>query len=87
MRTARDPVKNADLWRELDAQAARHHVKWKWLKGHAGHPENERCDELAAAEIARLRLSPGPAAPGIVPGVPVPQKIRETAEPAQGQLL
>jgi len=51
----RKPVKNDDLWRELDQQAARHRVTWKWLKGHAGHPENERCDRLAVAEIAKLR--------------------------------
>ena len=41
------PVKNADLWREIDALAARHAVEWRWVKGHAGHPENERCDALA----------------------------------------
>lgn len=40
-------VKNADLWKLLDEAAARHHVCWKWVKGHAGHAENERCDELA----------------------------------------
>lgn len=41
------PVKNADLWKRLDAEAKRHQIDWKWVKGHAGHPENERCDELA----------------------------------------
>ena len=47
-RTAdKKPVKNADLWQRLDAAAARHQVTWKWVKGHAGHPENERADELA----------------------------------------
>jgi ribonuclease HI len=40
-------VKNADLWRELDAAAARHEVEWHWVRGHAGHPENERADQLA----------------------------------------
>lgn len=40
-------VKNADLWRQLDEAAGRHAVNWKWVKGHAGHPENERCDLLA----------------------------------------
>jgi ribonuclease HI len=49
------PVKNEDLWRALDFQASRHQVQWHWLKGHAGHPENEKCDQLAGAEIARLR--------------------------------
>lgn len=54
----RKPVKNDDLWRALDAARARHQIEWRWLKGHAGHPANERCDELAAAAIARLRKSP-----------------------------
>lgn len=41
------PVKNAELWQRLDEVAARHDVTWEWVKGHAGHPENERADELA----------------------------------------
>ena len=41
------PVKNIDLWKELEAQAARHEIEWHWVKGHAGHPENERADALA----------------------------------------
>lgn len=45
--SAKEPVKNADLWRELDDAAARHQVEWHWVKGHAGHPENERADRLA----------------------------------------
>jgi ribonuclease HI len=51
---ARQPVKNADLWRALDAVAAKHQIQWKWLKGHAGHEENERCDVLANAAIDRI---------------------------------
>jgi ribonuclease HI len=43
----RQPVKNEDLWTRLDAAAQRHEVQWFWVKGHAGHPENERADELA----------------------------------------
>jgi ribonuclease HI len=43
----RKPVKNEDLWRELDALVARHRVRWHWVRGHAGHPENERADALA----------------------------------------
>jgi len=43
----RKPVKNAELWRELDVLAARHDVKWHWVKGHNGHPGNERADALA----------------------------------------
>ena len=50
-------VKNADLWRELEAGAARHRVSWCWLKGHAGHEHNERCDQLAVAEVALIRRS------------------------------
>ena len=41
------PVKNVDLWQELDAVAAKHEVEWHWVRGHAGHPENERADALA----------------------------------------
>lgn len=41
------PVKNADLWQRLDAAVQKHSVKWHWVKGHSGHPENERCDDLA----------------------------------------
>ena len=44
---AKKPVANAELWQRLDAAQARHKVKWQWVKGHAGHPENERADELA----------------------------------------
>jgi ribonuclease HI len=40
-------VKNEDLWRRLDELAAKHHIEWHWVKGHAGHPENERADQLA----------------------------------------
>jgi ribonuclease HI len=45
------PVINVDLWQRLDAANARHNVSWKWVKGHAGHIENERCDELARKAI------------------------------------
>ena len=51
----KQPVRNEDLWRELDAQDQLHAIRWHWLKGHAGHPENERCDVLAKAEITKLR--------------------------------
>jgi ribonuclease HI len=44
----RKPVKNADLWQELLAAAKPHQVKWVWVKGHAGHPDNERADKLAS---------------------------------------
>lgn len=52
-RTAdKKPVKNVDLWQRLDAAAAVHQVAWIWVRGHAGHPENERADALARAGIA-----------------------------------
>lgn len=49
------PVKNDDLWRRLDAARGRHQVTWAWIKGHAGHPENERADELARAGMAPFK--------------------------------
>ena len=51
---AKKPVKNEDLWRLLDQTVARHEVSWHWVKGHAGHPENERADALANRGIADL---------------------------------
>jgi len=60
----RKPVKNDDLWRALDELAATHRIRWHWLKGHAGHPENERCDQLANAAIrARHGSDTGAVAP------------------------
>lgn len=47
--SAKKPVKNADLWQALDKETARHHVDWRWVKGHAGHRENEICDDIARA--------------------------------------
>jgi len=53
-RTAdKKPVKNVDLWQRLDLAAAPHRVEWHWVRGHAGHPENERADALARAAIMR----------------------------------
>jgi ribonuclease HI len=54
-RTAdKKPVKNADLWVQLDELNRRHSIEWRWVRGHAGHPENERCDELAREAIGKL---------------------------------
>jgi ribonuclease HI len=53
--TARQPVKNDDLWRKLVALAAKHELRWHWLKGHAGHEGNECCDRLAVNEIVRIK--------------------------------
>ena len=49
------PVKNVDLWQRLDAATVGHTIRWLWVKGHAGHAENERCDELARAQVTLLR--------------------------------
>ena len=54
------PVKNVDLWQRLDAAQARHAVEWRWIKGHAGHAENERADALARAGMAPFK----PGKPG-----------------------
>lgn len=49
------PVKNRDLWEALDSMAAKHQVEWHWVRGHAGHPENERADALANAGVVKAR--------------------------------
>lgn len=56
---AKKPVKNAELWQRLDEAQRRHEVTWKWVKGHAGHPENERADELARAGMAPFKPAKG----------------------------
>ena len=53
--STRKPVKNEDLWRRLDDAATRHDVEWRWVKGHAGHPENERADALAREGMAPFK--------------------------------
>ena len=55
MLVTKKAVKNEGLWRQLDELTTRHKIQWRWLKGHAGHPLNERCDQLAQAEIAKIR--------------------------------
>lgn len=57
----REPVKNQDLWQQLDALVTPHCVEWHWLKGHAGHAANERCDALAGLAMARIRREHSPA--------------------------
>jgi ribonuclease HI len=49
------PVKNVELWQRLDAARLPHHVDWIWVKGHSGHPENERADRLARSEVEKIR--------------------------------
>ena len=53
---SKQPVKNADLWQELDAQAARHDIDWRWVKGHSGHRENDLADDLANRGIDEMEL-------------------------------
>jgi ribonuclease HI len=50
-RSDKSPVKNVDLWQQLDQEVMRHQVSWHWVKGHSGHPENELVDQLAVAAI------------------------------------
>ena len=50
---SKKPVKNRDLWERIDSEIQRHKVTWHWVKGHDGHPENERADELARAGISK----------------------------------
>ena len=52
---AKEPVKNADLWMSLDAEAAKHQIDWRWVRGHDGHPENERADALARRGVEQVR--------------------------------
>jgi len=58
---SKQPVKNVDLWQRLDAAVSRHQVQWHWVKGHAGHPENERADRLAATGLREAVSSAGRA--------------------------
>jgi len=55
---SKQPVKNVDLWQRLDAAAAPHHITWIWVRGHSGHPENERAYALARARIAEADRKP-----------------------------
>lgn len=60
--SAKQPVKNADLWQALDLATARHHIEWHWVKGHAGNELNERCDALVQLAIADVKAAHTPAA-------------------------
>ena len=73
------PVKNGDLWRGLDQAASPHQVTWKWVKGHAGHEVNERCDQLAREQAARMRQTHTPAQ---LRALLADFKIAQTAVPA-----
>jgi|TARA_R100001039_G_C1821086_1_gene88935 ribonuclease HI len=56
---SRQPVKNADLWRRLDAACEKHTIEWQWVKGHSGHPENDKADALANRGIDELLQKKG----------------------------
>jgi ribonuclease HI len=56
MTANRKPVLNRDLWERLDAVASRHDVEWRWIRGHSGHPENERADALANRAIDEMKV-------------------------------
>ena len=56
---AKKPVKNQDLWQALDHESARHEIDWCWVKGHSGHPENERADRLANRGMDEVRETNG----------------------------
>ncbi|MFB9236573.1 ribonuclease HI [Plantactinospora siamensis] len=58
---AKQPVKNADLWQRLESACARHDVTWLWVKGHSGHPENDRADGLANRGMTEARAAAAPA--------------------------
>ena len=54
---AKEPVKNADLWQKLDEEVNRHQVSWQWVRGHTGHPGNERADQLANRGVDEVRAA------------------------------
>ncbi|MED5239859.1 MAG: ribonuclease HI [Pseudomonadota bacterium] len=56
---SKQPVKNVDLWQRLDAATAPHEIQWQWVKGHSGHPENERADALANKGIDEMNIQKG----------------------------
>ena len=56
--SGKKPVKNKDLWQRLDKAAEQHHLRWQWIKGHSGHPENERADQLANRAVDEMLTPP-----------------------------
>jgi len=71
---ARQPVKNRDLWEKLDERLARHQVEWRWVKGHADHEDNNRCDELARRAALEQSKS-GRRAADVAAGAPPPRLL------------
>jgi ribonuclease HI len=80
---SKKPVKNEYLWRALDSHVSKHQVKWNWLKGHAGHVGNERCDQLANTEIAKIKKT---FSPEQLKGMLVEFSERDSAEQSQDEL-
>jgi ribonuclease HI len=86
--SAKQPVKNVDLWQLLDAAVRRHDVQWHWVKGHNGHPENERADRLAARGLQEAVADPSTSesrktpAPSSAEPTPVPAARRQADPPA-----
>lgn len=74
------PVKNVELWQALDEARKRHKVTWHWVKGHAGHPENERADELARAGMAPFKKGPVKPAPSGKATAPAPRKPKRSLQ-------
>jgi iron complex transport system ATP-binding protein len=74
----KEPVKNEDLWRRLDALAATHSLEWHWVRGHNGHPENERADALARAGLEQARDAGRPV------GGPIASPVQELIRSASG---
>lgn len=70
----KDPVKNEDLWRRLDTLVAKHTLKWHWVRGHNGHPENERADALARAGLEQARRAGRPVRQPILASIDLPVK-------------
>jgi hypothetical protein len=62
---SKKPVKNAELWKELLEETKRHHIDWKWVKGHSGHPDNERVDDLANIAIDEMLEALDKICPGV----------------------
>jgi ribonuclease HI len=81
---SKKPVKNEDLWRALDAAVAKHTIVWHWLKGHAGHAGNERCDQLANEEIAKIKKL---FSPDQLKSLLAEFSAREDARPTTGELF
>ncbi len=76
---AKQPVKNAELWQALDEARKRHNVRWHWVKGHAGHPENERADELARQGMSPFKPTRAPRTDPIKPALSQPtRKLNRT---------